>query len=219
MKIIIVVLLLACTSPLLSQVNTGLAIEGYGGFEYGWWVYNRGSTSSSIFNNLGWDRSDSRPTFSSGILGLYQFKNWSTGVGTDYQAFNEQFLEDFEDTSRDRELTRLSDGSVKFWRYYLYLEYHLVKKSHYTLSPSIRIGTFKTETSFEGEDNFGRKLFWQIGLSNQARLSNKLTLVIRPEYKKMLIKPKVKENFHEKHEIKSFGLSMGIRYTFKRTQI
>ncbi len=146
-------------------------------------------------------------------MAIYQLKKWSVGIGSDYEAFNEQFLEDFEDTSRDRELTRLSDGSAKFIRYFVYSEYHLIKERQYTLSPSIRIGSFKTKTSFEGESNFGNRFFWQVGLTNQISLSKRLTLVIRPEYKKMTIKPKVRANFNEKHEIKSFGLTTGLRYS------
>ena len=89
-------------------------------------------------------------------------------------------------------------------------EYEVVRKKNYTFSPNLKFGSFVIQSIHPDRENFGTKFYWEISLVNEISLS-RIRLVIKPEFRSMMIKPKQRMNFNEQHEIKGFGISVGVR--------
>ncbi len=210
-KLWVCIACLAMPWTLFSQERTSkLSLDLVAGAQPGWWVFNRGSTSPEIFNDLGWDRTDNKITLSVGGTLLYHWGRLKVGAGVDHARFLETFMEAFEDTDSNRRIFRISNGAVTFWKYFLQTEFEVLRKKNYVLSPNIKLGSFDIQTLHPDRENFGEKRFLEIGLVNEVTISG-VRVIIRPEFRSMTIRSIQRSNFNELHNIKGFGMSIGVR--------
>jgi hypothetical protein len=183
-----------------------------GSFEIGWWVYYKGMEPDSLYQ-LGWDRTDSRNTTSIGFDLWYRIRRLYIGLGTNFNAFLVDKMEEFEDQVDGRRRYAISDRAVTYVKYYGQLEYAIFQSSKYDFNIHGRFGGFSISTTHPESDNFGRRTFYELGISNYVHFKS-LTLIIRPKYSDMTIRP-IEETYPgEIHKLRSYGISAGLRYWF-----
>lgn len=210
MKIIYFLLILI--SGAVCQTNQNLQIEILSGVETGWWVYDKGSTEESTPNNLGWDRTRHRAFLPTEINAFYKIHRYKIGLGVNHSWFLENTMLSSSDTYFFPNRYPVSESTVKIFKLYFQSEIDLVQKPKYSLSPVIKFGFFNIDTNHPEKDNFGTKSFWGFGITNQIKLS-KITLIVRPVLYWLTIQPKIEKVYHEKHNIYSIGLNVGLRFS------
>ena len=93
-------------------------------------------------------------------------------------------------------------------------EFDLIQQINYTLSPIVKFGFFRIDTTHPEKENFGAKTFWTFGLTNEIKLS-KISLIVRPVYDVLTILPHEEKARNEKHNIYSLGINFGVRYLIR----
>lgn len=204
-------LLLLFPTLLYSQ---NLAIEATTGVQTGWWVYDKGSTDLAFDNNLGWDRSHHAPFWPVGIGAFYRIGRFKLGAAIHYSRLFDKTMIGSRDSDVVRDRYPISDGAVKFVKYGLQTEFELIAKMRYTMAPLLRFGWFQIDTLHPEKDNFGRKTFWDFGLTNEIKFG-KLGFIMRLIYSVLEIQPEQARNRNEHHDFYNFGLNLGVRYWLK----
>ena len=199
------------TQSISQSHRSGFAIDISSGISSGWWLYNRGSTNPDILNDQGWDRTSNSPFWHNSISLLYRFQQLSLGVTLQYDLFLEDKMRAFDD--RDAVYARypIAENAVPFRKYGLQLEFTLLQKRRYTLSPMLQFGSFQLETDHPQSENFSGELFWVIGLTNEISW-RQLSFIIRPRFSSFHMNHKETVLRNEGHQIYNFGLALGIRW-------
>jgi hypothetical protein len=200
--------------PVIAECQNSLKIEFVSGFETGWWVYNKGSTDDQVANNLGWDRTRHSIFLPAELSVFYKFDRYKVGGGVNYSMFFVYQMVSSQDTYANPKIYHVADNSVKFLKVNFLLEFDLIQKIRYIMSPLVKFGFFRIDTIHPEKENFGRKTFWTVGLTNEIRLS-RFSLILRPVFDVLTILPRKEKARNEKHNVYSMGLSLGIRYSLR----
>jgi hypothetical protein len=90
----------------------------------------------------------------------------------------------------------------------LLTSYALVHTGNYTLSPQLKAGIFRIQTTHPDKDNFGYKTFWEAGIRNEITFPQ-WHLIISPYFNTMTIQPREPVHEGEHHKIYSLGIMFG----------
>lgn len=189
-------------------------LEAGTGIELGWWIHHLGSTEEGIYNTLGYARAHHTVTYLSDIVLGFEKDRWRVGLATGTQHFWEERLRGNNDSQWQSDKIRIAQSGntyVHFVRLGALVEYDLVKKSRYRLSPHFRFGTFWSDTVHPDKDNFGWQSYWDFGVVSSISFK-KVALIIRPKYSSAVILTKTKIPYNEKHNIDGVGVNLGIRF-------
>lgn len=209
---IICLLLIFLSSAISQNKHNSLIIDVVSGVESGWWVYNKGSTEEGGQNNLGRDRTRHRVFLPTEMSICYKIHRLKMGAGINHSWFFENTMLGSTDSYFFRYRYPVSENTIKILKMNLLGEFDLIQKNNYMLSPVIKFGIFKIDTNHPEKANFGTKTFWGFGITNQIKLS-KFSLILRPVYYVLTIKPDVEKASHEQHHIYSIGVNIGLRYS------
>lgn len=180
-------------------------VELGSGIDLGEWLYFKGSINPQNFNDQGQDYTHYTAHVSLEMSILYCLGKWRLGGGISQSYFFENEMRSYQDQEY-----LIAKNSVKFFKYYSYLEYNLINRNKFTMSPQIRYGGFQVETIHPEKDNFGKKTFWEIGLMHTLQIQ-KLVFFMKPKYSSMKILPKDSIHDGERHKIYGVGLTAGVR--------
>lgn len=184
-----------------------LLLEASLGTHLGWWLYQKGSVNSFLDQGQDYTHHAFIPSLDLGVL--YNFKVAKVGIGVTFSAL----IEDEMNTEIEGLIFGeypIAEKSVQFRKYYAQGEYHLINGPKYRLAPHFRIGWFQIKSDHPEEDNFGRRIFYEIGLQNEFQL-DRIILFFRPQYGFASILPKEENYPDEKHKIYQVGIQFGIR--------
>lgn len=216
MKSAIFLWLLLLPLCVFAQANKSrIAVELSAGAEVGWWVYNKGTTDPSVSNNQGWDRTHLDLLSVYEANALYSLKKWTIGLGGNYTQLYTTRMVSSTHTSFDTDKYNIANGTVKYYKFHVLAEYRIAQKQRYSFSPQVKFGFFKLSTTHPEQPNFGRKLFYEVGFSNQILLFPRWVINIMPRYSVLAITPKTPTFKNEKHNVYSLGINAGLRYQLR----
>ncbi len=182
------------------------------GTDVGWWAYDKGSPAgNSGFNTLGQDITHSSVTVSTELDILYRIKSWKIGAGLNLAWLFEDTMIGSDDSEFQFDRYDISENAVGFVNYYGIVEWAMIRKPKYELSPHFRLGSFQIETLHPEEGNFGTRWYGEIGLNNQFYWK-RLSFILRPKYRFQRILPKQEKAKDEKHRFYGVGVQFGLRY-------
>lgn len=207
-------ILLLFSAPLLRaqqsrevQLHFRTAVD----FGAGWWVHDLGSTQPGDPNTEGWERTHNSPVWGPTGTFIVQIERWQLGLQGSYlQLVDDDFI-GTEHRTYYYDKFNISGGSVRILRAGGTLGYHVIDRPRFALTPTLGAGWFTMQTLHPEENNFGKRMYWRLGIAATVDLNRWLSLVILPRYDAMTIWPK-ERNGKEKHQIISFGALLALQF-------
>ncbi len=212
--IIFLLLMMLVTKGISQSEDRKFAISVSTAVQQGVWVYDKGTTDKQVANNQGYDFSHYRANLSFSVGLTHSFGKLKLGPTYTRRYFLEDEIKKDSDKYFHKQRYEISDGAVIYNQYGLSLEYAVVDKKKFTLSPSFEFGMFGINTTHPEKSNFGRKTYFNIGVASIIH-RNRHDWVFQPLYTEMTILPKVKKNKNEKNRITSMGMQVTYRYWLK----
>lgn len=212
--IILLLSIVLVTTGFSQNQSQKLAFSVSTAVQQGIWIYDKGTTDERVANNQGYDFSHYRAnlSFSTGLV--YNFGKLKLGVSYTYRNFFEDNIKKDGDKPFHKQRYKISKGTVKYNQYGILVEYGVIDKKNFSLSPSFEFGTFNIQTIHPEKENFGRKTYFNVGVASVLH-RNRHDWVFLPLYTEMTILPKVKKAKNEKNRITSIGMQVSYRYWLK----
>ncbi len=189
--------------PAWSQ--TGLTLDV--GLELGWWLHQLGAPEQGVFKT--------HHTGSPFVHLTYQwpFGRWRAGLSLRGGLFLEDDMRGPRDMRIlfDRIKIAEPNKSIPFLRYGGQIGYELLRRGNYAFVPAIQYGSFLFGDSHPNRENFGYKQFTEILFTHIWKRPKK-HWVLRMNYNTQRIFLRQKSHPLERHQLFSWGMSIGMGF-------
>ncbi|NNC96344.1 MAG: hypothetical protein HKN92_12360 [Chitinophagales bacterium] len=189
----------------INSFSTDLSskLKIYSGTEIGWWLFNQGSFDDA---HLGYGRTDLKFIIPAGMEFHLEKNQFSAGLGISatWLFDDEMEFSNYRNfSSRDIRIGRRSVHSLNFYGLFAY---EVLETGRFSLSPQVKLGSFKFYSDFIDSDQMIGKMFTEIGINFRHKIK-RISLEVSPLVQILSASGEAK-NSH--HSIYGFGIQYGI---------
>ena len=217
MRLFLSLVLLLATTLCFSQSPTGFFAEAGTGLRTGWWILERGSSTSSQFSDDGIDNGHLSPIWSLETVIGWNFGKTAIGAGADYTRFFDYALrrQAYTGFIFDRSYS-IAENSFGQAHLFVQAQHSIISSGKFELAPFGRAGWFH-QWAFELDEEellpSRHRYFGQLGIDLCWYWESGIGFYLRPVMHDawMQIPDQTLER-KARHRMPSFGIHTGIRW-------